>query len=106
MGWGEPDVYYQPEKFGLTIVAEVDPSEEYEFDITAVWKHEDGRVFWGQDSGCSCPSPFEGYNNIDDLTELRNYEDYRKLVDHILRYTTLPMGKASTFLTKVRQAMA
>ncbi len=32
----------------------------YEFHLLAAWLHKPtGRVFWGEDSGCSCPSPWE-----------------------------------------------
>jgi len=37
-----------------------DPDADYSFDYFWVFKHdESGRVFWGTDRGCSCPSPFE-----------------------------------------------
>lgn len=70
MGWNTPDVYYNPEKFGLTKIAELDfSSGSYEFNITAVFT-QDGvtdRFFWASDSGCSCPSPFENYTSIESL---------------------------------------
>lgn len=36
-------------------------SGSYEFDTIVFWATKDGRVFTAQDSGCSCPTPFEGY---------------------------------------------
>jgi hypothetical protein len=34
-----------------------------------VWKRlSDGQLLYGTDSGCSCPSPFEG-QGVDDLAE-------------------------------------
>ena len=72
MSWGTPDVYYQPEHFGLTVVKEIDAGEAYEFDLYLLWKHEDGRFFYASDSGCSCPSPFEDYTSLEDLTEVRS----------------------------------
>ncbi len=62
------DVYYNPEKFGLEKVGEVDdPGACYSFDIFAVWRAADGTLYWGQDSGCSCPSPFEDVRGLEDL---------------------------------------
>lgn len=67
MGYGD-DVYSSPEKHGLMMVAELDdPEASYSFDLLVVWQHEDGRLFYGTDSGCSCPSPFE-YQPLDSLT--------------------------------------
>lgn len=62
-------IYYNPEKFGLIPVDQIDWSSGcYEFDITAVWKRiVDGQLLYAEDSGCSCPSPFESVG-IDDLT--------------------------------------
>lgn len=71
MGWGTPDVYYQPEHFGLTIVGSIsDPDADWSFDEFVVWQHSDGRLFYGSDSGCSCPSPFEDFHSLEDLTEI------------------------------------
>ncbi len=61
------DVYCDPEKFGLEVVANAELSEPcYSFDMAVVWYSKDAKKFyWGQDSGCSCPSPFEGVHLID-----------------------------------------
>lgn len=66
------NIYSSPEKFGLTTIGEVDwSSGSYEFDLTVVWKREsDGKFVYAEDSGCSCPSPFED-TGIEDLTVLR-----------------------------------
>jgi hypothetical protein len=68
MGWGTPDTYYQPEKFGLSIVAETDQSGSYEFDMFVVWQDVNGNYYWATDSGCSCPSPFENHTSVAHLT--------------------------------------
>lgn len=71
MGYSTPDVYYQPEGFGLEPFGEVDVAGSYEFDIIAVWRHkETGRLYWGADSGCSCPSPFESTTALESLKVL------------------------------------
>jgi hypothetical protein len=66
-----PDVYNNPEKFGLEQVAQIDYSDGcYEFDYRVVWLHRDtGKLYTARDSGCSCPSPFEEYTSIQYLEE-------------------------------------
>jgi len=63
------NLYSSPEKYGLAVVGEIDWSDGcYQFDLTAVYRRDfDGRLVWIEDSGCSCPSPFED-KGIPDLT--------------------------------------
>lgn len=65
MSW-DNNPYYHPEALGLTFFAEIGGYESYEFDIMAIWE-KDGKFYWAVDSGCSCPSPFEDFNSLDDL---------------------------------------
>jgi len=52
--------YYHPEHQGVTTVATIDWREPcYDFDMTVVWRREDGTYAMASDSGCSRPSPFE-----------------------------------------------
>lgn len=55
------DVYSDPQVFGLTPVVEFDLEvPDYSFDLLVVWySFSTGKYYWGTDSGCSCPSPFE-----------------------------------------------
>lgn len=88
MSWNDPDVYYQPEKFGLSIVREIDdPEASYSFDMIVVWKHDDGRIFWADDSGCSCPSPFESHTNLESLNLLTDdsWKDFESTVSRWLK---------------------
>lgn len=63
------NVYYNPEKFGLTTVGELDYSSgSYEFDYTVVWVDDQKNLYYDDDSGCSCPSPFDGVG-LNDLTK-------------------------------------
>lgn len=59
----DENIYYHPEQYGLTLFGEVEWSDGcYQFDTTAVWKRDlDGAFFMAEDSGCSCPSPFENH---------------------------------------------
>ena len=61
------DVYYNPEKFGLQLVGEIEFEGGYEHDKIAVWRKEDGTFLYGESAGCSCIGIFDGMG-IDDLT--------------------------------------
>lgn len=56
------NVYYSPEAFGLTIVADADAGEMYEFDMFVIWVDASGTYWWDSDAGCSCPTPFDDMN--------------------------------------------
>ncbi len=45
-----------------------DPEACYSFNLFGVWII-DGKAYHGTDSGCSCPSPWEGVTSVDDLTQ-------------------------------------
>lgn len=68
MGWDRPDLYGQPEAFGVQIVGDASwQADDYNFDFSVVWQSkEDPTLFyWARDSGCSCPSPFEDYTSLE-----------------------------------------
>jgi hypothetical protein len=70
------NIYYSPEKFGLTQVGMIDWSDgNYQFDYTVVWQDNAGNFFYGDDAGCSCPLPFEnsGVNYLTALTSLAQF---------------------------------
>lgn len=55
--------YYSPAKNGLEIVAELDePGLSYAYNQLIVFNDvKTNRLYFAKDSGCSCPTPFEGY---------------------------------------------
>ena len=64
--------YYNPEDLGLTPVATVEDERNWDFNILAIWS--DGkRFYWAEDSGYSCPTPFEDYTTLDTLQEGDRY---------------------------------
>lgn len=65
------NVYSNPEKLGLRLVGEVSfDDDSYQFDLGAVWWHPERRVFfYATDNGCSCPSPFEDFQDVESLGE-------------------------------------
>ncbi|MEU9871131.1 hypothetical protein AB0C87_25205 [Actinomadura sp. NPDC048021] len=68
MGYNQPDIYENPERFGLEIVGDLAFEHGYEYDILVVFREKDtGRIGVARDSGCSCNSPFEYYNNVEDI---------------------------------------
>ena len=72
------NLYYDPQKFGLETIGEIDwSSGSYEFNYTVVWRRTaDGSLLYGEDSGCSCPSPFDT-DGIDDLTPIDSLADFQ-----------------------------
>lgn len=77
MGFYTPDLYNQPEAFGLTPVGELDdPNANWSFDTFVVWQHEDGSFYFAQDAGCSCPSPFENYTSLDGAEKVESIEQF------------------------------
>jgi hypothetical protein len=79
------NIYSSPEKFGLRVVGEAEFSSGcYEFDTSVVWQDvETGDLYVADDSGCSCPIPFEDIGRgdllrIDRLQTLLDYLDKRK----------------------------
>jgi hypothetical protein len=110
MPYGRTDVYCDAEKFGLTQVDEIDLSDGcYQFDLVVVWKHEDGKHYWANDSGCSCPSPFELYTTLDQLTPLVSDHDMMQLIKMVdgdspySQYTTVE--ERAKFINTVRESM-
>lgn len=77
MSW-DNNIYYNPENYGLETVGVIDWSDGcYQFDYTAVWRTEDGTLYYAEDSGCSCPSPFEGFGAVDELTEITDLNEFQ-----------------------------
>lgn len=79
------DLYYSPEKFGLRVIGEAEfSSGSYEFDTVVLWRDtETGAFYTAQDSGCSCPMPFEAIGReqmtrIERLQDLLDYLDKAK----------------------------
>lgn len=58
------NVYYDPEDYGLKIVATMDFSDGgYEFDYLVVWRSvKNNKWYYAEDAGCSCPTPFEDHD--------------------------------------------
>jgi hypothetical protein len=66
--------YYNPDKLGLTLLSFDEPGMSYEYNTLCFWSTGDGRVYSASDSGCSCPTPFEGYEGADQKAVLQGLE--------------------------------
>jgi hypothetical protein len=113
------NVFYNPDKFGLSIVGEVEFSSGiYEFDTSVVWCDESGQHYVADDSGCSCPEPFENVDisnlrKIDRLQDLVDYFDQRKAEsyryepdeDYASRTVSEIDGAIGTLVLKVKDAL-
>ncbi len=75
-------IYYSPEEVGFEIFDEIETGGSWEFTTTAIFRNkETGKLYYSQDSGCSCPTPFDGVT-VDDLIPLvsETFEEFKKAV--------------------------
>lgn len=75
----EINVYDNPDKCGLEIVGLMEEADmSYEFNMFLVLQHNQSRkLYYARDSGCSCPTPFEGYHfNSPDDTDLEPIDEF------------------------------
>lgn len=80
MGMDDPDIYNDSSLFGLELIGTVEwIIESYEFNMTIVLMDKEGTFYWAQDSGCSCPMPFEEFTSIEQLES----GDFFKLAEHL-----------------------
>lgn len=104
MSWDE-NVYYQPEKFGLKVLAEMEFGEpNYSFDTRVLWLHEEsGVLYTARDSGCSCPTPFELFDSIEKLerVDFASIESEIKLAEGD-KYTRVKPEESSNFLATIK----
>lgn len=98
-------IYYSPEKLGMAQVAELDTAGAYEFDMVVLWRGHDGKLWAAQDSGCSCPTPFEDHDWPADFTEVRTMDDVEPLIAKVTEYQGSP-SEVLDFRKAVRAALA
>lgn len=108
------NVYYNPSQFGLTLLECLDePGLSYEYHTLIVLQHnKTGRVFYAEDSGCSCPTPFEQFNfsatedgtintNLYEITLGHSFEAFRTNVENF----PVTQNEQQDCITKVRQTL-
>lgn len=65
------NVYYSPASHGLVLLRTIDLAEpDYSFYLLAIFQSATNpeNYYLATDSGCSCPSPFEDYLDVESLT--------------------------------------
>lgn len=78
--------YSSPKACGLELVDCIDRSDgNYQFDFCCIWER-DKSLFYGYDSGCSCPVPFEDFHCLADLTYLGNIKEFEKEIRSWYKY--------------------
>ena len=103
------NVYYNPASWGMEIFAELDnPNLSYEYETLIVLKHvESGKFYWAHDSGCSCPTPFEDYGKLEDLTALtqQTFADFESEVKDFGYEPELMVAEKQDIVRKVKAAL-
>lgn len=66
--------YFDSEKLGWKTVSFHEPDLSYEYNTLCFWVTKDGLVYSASDSGCSCPTPFEGYEGNSELEITKQLE--------------------------------
>ena len=76
------NIYYNPQAYGAEVVGEFEWSEpDWSFDMLVVWRTGRGQYWIGEDSGCSCPSPFEEVLDINSLDGPYTKDGLRKRIN-------------------------
>ena len=107
--WGgyDKNPYYSPEKCGLELIDALDNDEAYEFHMFLVVRDlATGELYIGEDSGCSCPTPFEDFHGLGDLTPLRTMEQLdQELESRASSYSPWKLGDILALRRKVQTAL-
>ncbi len=103
------NVYYDPKECGLDLIETLDePDLSYEYRTLIVVRDQaTGRLFYAEDAGCSCPTPFEDYHfstaddtNLDEITP-QNWDSFVREVDGF----PAPMSEREDLIAKVRKVV-
>ena len=99
------NIYSDPEKFGLELVADHDFAGDYEFNQVLLFKDSSGRFLVAHDAGCSCPTPFENVG-IDDLVEVHSIVDVAQFVRKEVEFYYISEVAFSAFMERVMAVMS
>lgn len=96
--------YYEPEDLGLETIGSIDDAGSYEFNTLAAWKDKKtGEVYWQEDAGCSCPTPFESFNTLQSLNKITTPQSFEAFAQRADDWD-LPQHEIDAFVEKVRKA--
>lgn len=74
--------YYNPAECSLELIGVLEDDEPWQFDMVIVVKDKlDGKLYAAHDSGCSCPTPFEGIEELSDMTPITTVDDLKRFVE-------------------------
>lgn len=78
----DKNIYSEPKDFGFEMFDEInDDHASYSFDDFVIFKRIlDGALFYAQDSGCSCPCPFEN-TTVGDLIAINDLKQLEIAID-------------------------
>lgn len=95
--------YHSPEVCGLKVLGELSKEPDYDFDFVIVFKDiESGLLYWGADSGCSCPTPFEDTRKLSDLAQL-NAETFFNFTQACENISSVDKQEAAKFISQFKQ---
>jgi len=79
--------------------------EDYEWSITAVWRDNNtGKLYLGDDSGCSCFDPWEYVKSLADLVQITSVAEARPFIDQYEdTYYNVSEAEKLTFLDNIRK---
>ena len=81
------NIYYNPEDFGLKVFAETSNTAlDHEFSRFVVWVDKAGTLFYAEDSGCSCPEPFEDIAGIEELGTIIGADGLKAFFDALTNW--------------------
>ena len=85
-------IYDNPEQLELKVFAEISNlALDYEFSMFVVWQDKRGNLFYAEDSGCSCPSPFENITGVEELNTVIGADGLKAFFDALTGW-----GKANS----------
>lgn len=78
MGYKTEDIFRKE----YDLVCSVNSGGGYEWSTVEVWKRPgDTQMFMYADSGCSCNSPYEHVNRLEDLQPVSSFDQVRKAIE-------------------------
>lgn len=100
----ETNFYYHPEYWNMKLIGEIEYSGGcYEF-TTRIFLLDlvTNKVYTARDSGCSCPTPFEDFYSLDDLSQVTDISYYRSEInDELKPYSMTSLPYAQSLLKEV-----
>jgi len=97
---------------GFTKLDEIEwDNESYEFNLTGIWvRNSDGTLWTADDSGCSCPTPWENTTRLERLFSIEplveRYKRQTSTDETGYRYGSINLSEWDSFKSTVEQAFA